>query len=123
MARAEPLAESLISEAPGAGACKLIRLNTLTNDAATTGCANVSGFPIMRLINESGGSITVTFYDALSKDGTALSTYGEDSGAVDTLTVADDGSAQCPTSLAGCTWLILVLSASTATNVTLKCER
>lgn len=122
MARATGV-ESLVSHAYGAGASRIVKLGTLTNSAATTVAVNVSGWPIKRLYNESGGSLTFTFMDALSKEGTAMDVWDDDNGACPTLTLADDDCALLPYALTGVTWLILVLSASTATGVTLKLER
>ena len=94
----------------------------ITDSSDTTVACYLGGLIPWRIINESGGAVTLTFYDALEQDGTALAVQDQDAVAVGTLAVADDESSELPTALAGCTWLVIV-GASDADGLTLVCKR
>lgn len=93
-----------------------------TDDAATTAVIPLSGMIPWRIVNESGASATLTFYDALTVDGTALTTYDQDSVAVGSITVGDDCSQELSSGLAGCTCLVVVVGTD-ADGFTLVCRR
>jgi hypothetical protein len=87
---------------------------SLTNSAATTETVYCGGLPISRIYNTSGGALTITIYDASTRDGTACTTYDEDGVAVAALTVPNNSSCQLPSSLSGMTYCIMVLSSGSA---------
>ena len=93
-----------------------------TDSESTTAVIPLGGMIPWRIVNESGASATLTFYDALTEDGTALSTYDQDSVAVGSITVGDDCSHELPSGLAGCTCLVIV-AATDADGFTLVCRR
>lgn len=80
---------------------------SITTDADTTSAIYLGGLIPWRVINESGASATLTFYDARSVSGTALAVVDQDDVAVPTMTIGDDESQELPNSLAGCTVLII----------------
>lgn len=94
-------------------------LDNLTADADTTNIVNTGGRCVGRLRNESGGSITVTFYEASSETGNELTMYDQDGVAVAAVTLADDTSHELPTGISGAEWLIVKLSTGTASDVSL----
>lgn len=87
---------------------------SLTNDAATTGRINMDGFTGGRIINSSGGELTIAYYDAQTKTSTAIIAANE-SGTALAQTIADARSEALPAAVKGCTWLTPVLSTGTAT--------
>lgn len=95
---------------------------SVTDDEDTTASIVLGGLLPWRIVNESGGAATLTFYDAIAPDGTALAAYDEDGVAVAAMTIADDASEQCPTGLSGCTYLV-VKGAAAADGFTLVCRR
>jgi hypothetical protein len=95
---------------------------SVTADASTTAAIPLNGMIPWRVVNESGASATLTFYDALTLDGTALTANDEDGGDVAALTVGDDCSRRLPDSLSGCTWLV-IKGGSAASGFTLVCRR
>jgi hypothetical protein len=94
----------------------------VTTDADTTATMYLGGLLPWRIINESGGSATLTFYDARTLDGNELSLYDQDDVAVPSLTIGDDESMELPTAMAGCTWLV-VKGGGAASGFTLVCRR
>jgi hypothetical protein len=95
---------------------------SVTTSTDTTACIPLGGLIPWRLANESGGSATLTFYDAMTKNGTALAVYDQDSAAIGAITIGDDCSHELPSSLAGCTWLV-IKGAGAADGFTLICKR
>lgn len=87
---------------------------SLTASAATTEAVYCGGLPLGRIYNESGGSLTISIYDASTVDGTACTIYDEDGVAVGPLTIANNSSYQLPSGCSGMTWCLLVLSTGTA---------
>lgn len=87
---------------------------SLTNSATTTEAVYCGGLPLGRIYNNSGGAITVTMYDALSRDGTANAMVDEDGVAISALTIANNTSYQLPSGTSGMTWCIMVLSSGSA---------
>lgn len=94
-------------------------LDNLTADADTTNIVNTGGRCVGRIRNESGRSITVTFYEASSETGNELTMYDQDGVAVAAMTLANDTSYELPTGISGAEWLIVKLSSGTASNVSL----
>lgn len=94
----------------------------VTTDADTTATMYVGGLIPWRIINESGGDATLTFYDARTLDGNELTLYDQDDVAVPALTIGDDESMELPTGMSGCTWLI-VKGGGAASGFTLVCRR
>lgn len=95
---------------------------SVTTNASTTVAIPLYGLIPWQISNESGAAATLTFYNALSVDGTALSPYDEDGIAVGTMTIGDDCSHQMPTALSGCTVLVIT-GASAGDHFTLVCKR
>jgi len=95
---------------------------SITDSSDSSATMYLGGLIPWRVINESGSSAALTFYDALTVDGTALAAQDQDAAAVPTLAVGDDVSSELPTSLAGCTWLVIV-GAAAGDNFTLVCKR
>ncbi len=79
----------------------------ITTDADTTSAIYLGGLIPWRVINESGAAATLTFYDARSVAGTALTVVDQDDVPVSTMTIGDDESQELPSALAGCTVLII----------------
>ena len=94
----------------------------ITTDADTTATMYVGGLIPWRIINESGGAATLTFYDARTLDGNELTLYDQDDVAVPAITIGDDESMEIPTGISGCTWLV-VKGGSAASGFTLVCRR
>jgi len=94
----------------------------VTTDADTTATMYLGGLVPWRIINESGGAATLTFYDSLSLDGTELSLVDQDDVAVSTMTIGDDESQEIPSAVAGCTWLV-IKGAAAGDGFTLVCKR
>jgi hypothetical protein len=113
--------ESLTRATPICGAVANFAFD-VTTDAATTDVIPLGGMIPWRVVNESGASATLTFYDALTVDGTALSPYDQDGVAVAAVTVGDDCSYELPSGLAGCTCLV-IKGGSAADGFTLVCRR
>lgn len=113
--------ESLTRATPICGAVANFSFD-VTTDTATTDVIPLSGMIPWRVVNESGASATLTFYDALTVTGTALTTYDQDGVAVAAVTVGDDCSYELPSGLAGCTCLV-VTGAVGADGFTLVCRR
>lgn len=97
-----------------AGDCTAPFLAALTASEGTTTPICMAGWTHGRILNISGASITVTYYDARTAGGNALTTYDEDAVAVAAQTVPNNASMALPSGLAGVTWLIPVLSSGTA---------
>jgi hypothetical protein len=95
---------------------------SVTTSEATTVVIPLYGLIPWQISNESGGAATLTFYNALTLEGTALTPYDEDSVAVGTMTIGDDCSQQMPTALSGCTTLVIV-GAAAGDHFTLVCKR
>lgn len=95
---------------------------SITDSSDSSATMYLGGLIPWRIINESGSAATLTFYDSLSVDGTALAVQDQDAVPVPTLAVADDESSELPTSLAGCTWLVIV-GAGAGDGFTLVCKR
>lgn len=115
---------ALNSEGRGVGGAASINL-AITDDAATTAVIKMAGCPFGRIRNESGGTITLTFYDATSKDGTALDLLDQDNVAApnDSFVVTDDKSRELPDSIKGCEYLVIKGAAAYATGVSIHLER
>jgi hypothetical protein len=113
--------ESLTHATPIKGAVANFAFS-VTTSSDTTAAIPLSGMIPWRIINESGGSLTLTFYDALTKNGTALTPYDQDSDAISSITVGDDCSQELSSALAGCTHLVIVGSGA-ASGLTLVCRR
>lgn len=95
----------------------------LTADAATTGVAFVFGYALGKIVNTSGGALTITLRGAATQDGTALTMYDKDGSPIAALTVPNNSEHEIPSeALAGAKYLVLVLSAGTA-NATLRLMR
>jgi len=94
----------------------------VTTDADKTATMYLGGLVPWRIINESGGAATLTFYDSLSLDGTELSLVDQDDVAVSTMTIGDDESQEIPSAVAGCTWLV-IKGAAAGDGFTLVCKR
>lgn len=95
---------------------------TITTSSDTTAAIYLGGLIPWRIINASGSSETLTFYDALTQDGTALAAQDEDAAPVATLVVADNTSSKLPPGLDGCTWLVIAGDGGGA-GFTLVCKR
>ena len=95
---------------------------SVTTSATTTSAIPLYGLIPWQITNESGAAATLTFYNALSIDGTAMACYDEDSVAVGTITIGDDCSQQLPTALSGCTVLVIT-GAAAADHFTVVCKR
>lgn len=95
---------------------------TITTSSDTTAAIYVGGLIPWRIINESGSSETLTFYDALTQNGTALAAQDTEAAPVPTLVVADDCSSELPPGLTGCTWLVIAGDGGGA-GFTLVCKR
>lgn len=95
---------------------------SVTDSTDSTAAVYLGGLIPWRIINESGGAVTFTFYDALTLNGTALATQDQDSDTVPDLVVADDGSSEISSSLAGCTFLVIIADGA-ASGITLVCKR
>lgn len=94
----------------------------ITTNTDTTSAMYLGGLIPWRVINESGGAATLTFYDATSVDGTALSLVDQDDVAVPSITIGDDESQELPSAMAGCTVLV-VKGAAAADGFTIVCKR
>ena len=94
----------------------------ITTNADTTATMYLGGLLPWRIINESGGAATLTFYDARTLDGNELTLYDQDDVAVPSLTIGDDESMECPSAMAGCTWLV-IKGGGAASGFTLVCRR
>lgn len=95
---------------------------SITTDADTTAVMYVGGLIPWRIINETGGSVTLTFYDARSVDGNEFALVDQDDVAIAAITVGDDESQELPSGMAGCTYLI-VKGGGAASGLTLVCKR
>ena len=95
---------------------------SITTDEDTSAAMYLGGLIPWRVINESGAAATLTFYDARSLDATALSLVDQDDVAVPSVTIGDDESQELPTSIAGCTVLV-VKGAAAADGFTVVCKR
>jgi hypothetical protein len=95
---------------------------SVTTNAGTTAVIPLSGLIPWRIINEGDSSVTLTFFDALTEDGTALTTYDEDNAEIPAVVVADSSSRALPSGLAGCTFLV-VTGSGAASDLTLVCKR
>jgi hypothetical protein len=113
--------ESITRATPICGAVANFSFS-VTTDATTTSVIPLGGMIPWRVVNESGASATLTFYDALTVDGTALTTYDQDSVAVAAITLGDDCSQELSSGLAGCTCLV-IKGGSAASGFTLVCRR
>lgn len=94
----------------------------VTASSDTTSVMYLGGLLPWRIVNESGGALTFTFYDALAQDGTALTAADCDEVDVPALTVADDESVELPPGLSGITWLI-VKAGGAGSHITVICRR
>lgn len=65
---------------------------SITTDVDTTAVIYIGGLIPWRLHNESGGAVTVTLYDAGTKDGAELTIYDVDDQPIAAFSVADGGS-------------------------------
>lgn len=94
----------------------------VTTDADTTAVMYVGGLIPWRVINETGGAVTLTFYDARSINGNEFGLVDQDDVAIPSITVGDDESQELPSGMAGCTYLV-VKGGSAADGLTLVCKR
>jgi hypothetical protein len=94
----------------------------ITTDADTTATMYIGGLIPWRVINETGGAVTLTFYDARSADGNELALVDQDDVAIPSITVGDDESQELPSGMAGCMYLV-VKGGAAADGVTLVCKR
>lgn len=94
----------------------------VTTSTDSTAAMYIGGLVPWRVINESGAAATLTFYDARSVNGTALSLIDQDDIAVPSITIGDDESQELPSSMAGCTYLV-VTGAAAADGFTVVCKR
>ena len=83
----------------------------ITASTDTTVAIYCAGAIPWRLVNNSGGPITVTLYDALTQNGVANDLTDSDGGAVPTRVMADHESWEI-TGAAGVTWLVIKGSAA-----------
>lgn len=95
---------------------------SITASSDTTVAIYMGGLIPWRIMNESGGAVTVTLYDAKTINGTALSPKDADGIAPAAITLADDESRELPPGYSGVTWLVIVGSAA-ADNISLKAMR
>ncbi len=95
---------------------------SITDSSDSSATMYLGGLIPWRIINESGSAATLTFYDALSLDGTALAVQDQDGNPVAALAVADDVSSELPMALAGCTMLV-IKGAAAGDGFTLVCKR
>ena len=84
----------------------------LTDAAATTGSLNKKGYAFGCVFNESGGSVTLTYYSK-TPSGAAIPCVDSNDVAI-TQTVGDDEVADLPGALAGMPVLLPVLASGTA---------
>ena len=94
----------------------------LTNDPTTTAVVQMAGGPFGRLRNTSGASVTITFTEATSLQGTSLALVDQYGTAQPTFTVANNTSRELPDSVKGCEYLILTADSGTP-SVNLHLER
>ena len=94
----------------------------VTTDADTTAVMYVGGLIPWRVINETGGAVTLTFYDSRSVNGNEFALVDQDDVAIPSITVGDDESQELPSGMAGCTYLI-VKGGGAASGLTLVCKR
>ena len=94
----------------------------VTTDADTTATMYIGGLIPWRVINETGGAVTLTFYDARSANGNELALVDQDDVAIPSITVGDDESQELPSGMAGCMYLI-VKGGGAADGLTLVCKR
>jgi len=94
----------------------------VTTDADTTATMYVGGLIPWRVINETGGAVTLTFYDSRSVSGSEFALVDQDDGAIPSITVGDDESQELPSGMAGCTYLV-VKGGAAADGLTLVCKR
>lgn len=107
-----------LSKNPGnvfAGSQGYFSLGTkITNSLASTAVMYVGGQPLGRIWNNSGSSISLTFYDMVvpsdddSLAGDALAVLDSSNAAVPAFVVADDRSRQLPAGLNAITYLVLL---------------
>ena len=94
----------------------------ITTDADTTATMYVGGLIPWRVINETGGAVTLTFYDSRSINGNEFALVDQDDVAIPSITVSDDESQELPSGMAGCTYLV-VKGGGAADGLTLVCKR
>ena len=94
----------------------------VATDADTTAVMYVGGLIPWRVINETGGAVTLTFYDSRSVNGNEFALVDQDDVAIPSITVGDDESQELPSGMAGCTYLI-VKGGGAASGLTLVCKR
>ena len=95
---------------------------SVTTDADTTATMYIGGLIPWRVINETGGAVTLTFYDARSAAGNEFALVDQDDVAIPSITVGDDESQELPSGMAGCMYLV-VKGGAAADGVTLVCKR
>ena len=93
-----------------------------TTSAATTDTVCILGKAFGTVRNESGASVTITYYAAAEDGGTALALQDADGVAV-TQTVADDVEAALPAAIAGVAYLVPVISTGVASSLVFHFER
>lgn len=104
------------------GAIAHARDFSVTDSSDTTAEVYLGGLIPWRVINESGGALTFSLYDAKLRNGTALTVYDQDGVSLASFEVADDASYELKTAFAGITNLVIVANAA-ADNITLVCKR
>ena len=88
----------------------------LTDSVTTTGVLHYGNFSSGRIINCSGGAVTLTIYECETFNGEYAKC--DDVGTAGALAAIEDNETfEIPTKLAGCLFLKFVLSADTASVV------
>jgi hypothetical protein len=112
MARTYPTAvdDNPLSGIRGAG--RTYAAAALTADAATSAEMNKNGFAFGSIANESGGSVTITWYGCHAQGGTALALKDQDNVAA-TQTIADANIEELHSACAGVPFVIPVVASGT----------
>lgn len=104
------------------GAVAIVADFAITADSDTTVVIPCYGLIPWEIINESGAAATLTFANARSQNGTALSKSDQDSAPVRVITIGDDCSEEMQSALAGCTCLVIT-GALAASGFTMTFKR
>ena len=114
MARTNPTAvdSNPISGIRGAG--RQYDSVALTGGSTTTAELNKVGFAFGSVVNESGGSITISYYGCHAPGGTAIILVDQD-GVAASQVVADDRIAELHSACAGVPFLVPVVASGTPT--------
>lgn len=87
----------------------------LTNDATTTAELDIRGLTHGTLENNTGSAVTITWYAAMTKGGTAYALKDQDGVAVTSTVAADDTIQELPSALAGVAFAVPVSDGATDT--------